>query len=77
MHNTHTPSNQDFLWGVATSGYQSEGGYNGTGQPQNNWSLWEQQGKVMQTGNASAFWHRYEDDFQTCQKLGLNAFRLG
>jgi beta-glucosidase len=77
MHNTQTSSSQDFLWGVATSGYQSEGGYNGTGQPQNNWSLWEQQGKVMQTGTAAEFWHRYEDDFQTCQKLGLNAFRLG
>ena len=27
-----------FLWGVATSAYQSEGGYNGPGQPQTNWA---------------------------------------
>jgi beta-glucosidase len=74
---THTFSEQNFLWGVATCGYQSEGGYNSPGQPQNNWSKWEHQGKVMPTGNAAAFWTRYQDDFKTCQNLGLNAFRLG
>lgn len=68
---------QSFLWGVATSGYQSEGGYNGVGQPQNNWSESEQKGKVMRTGNASEFWTRYQEDFQTCRNLGLNSFRLG
>lgn len=66
-----------FLWGVATSGYQSEGGFNGPGQPQNNWSLSEQQGTVMPTGPASEFWTRYAADFRTCKKMGLNAFRLG
>jgi beta-glucosidase len=65
-----------FLWGVATSGYQSEGGYNGPGQPQNNWSQVEQTGEVMRTGAAADFWQRYDEDFQACQKLGLNAFRL-
>lgn len=74
---TSKQPNTAFLWGVATSGYQSEGGYNGTGQPQNNWSIWEQQGKVMPTGTATEFWNRYEQDFQTCQRLGLNSFRLG
>jgi beta-glucosidase/6-phospho-beta-glucosidase/beta-galactosidase len=72
-----TISNADFLWGVATSGYQSEGGYNQPGQPQNNWSVWEQQGKVMRTKSATEFWTRYEEDFKNCQQLGLNAFRLG
>ncbi|SKB15736.1 Beta-glucosidase/6-phospho-beta-glucosidase/beta-galactosidase [Planktothrix sp. PCC 11201] len=66
----------NFLWGVATSGYQSEGGYNGVGQPQNNWSESEQKGKVMRTGNASEFWTRYQEDFSNCQELGLNSFRL-
>lgn len=67
----------NFLWGVATSGYQSEGGYNGVGQPQNNWSDSERKGKVMRTGNASEFWTRYPEDFFRCQQLGLNSFRLG
>lgn len=67
---------QSFLWGVATSGYQSEGGYNGPDQPQNNWSHSEAQGAVMQTGSAAEFWSRYREDFQLCQRIGLNAFRL-
>ena len=68
---------ETFLWGVATSGYQSEGGYNGPGQPQNNWSRSEAKGAVMHTGKAAEFWTRYEEDFQTCQGMGLNSFRLG
>jgi beta-glucosidase len=67
----------DFLWGVATSGYQSEGGFNGLGQPQNNWSLAEQRGTVMPTGAAAEFWTHYEADFRVCRRLGLNSFRLG
>ncbi|MBE9167257.1 glycoside hydrolase family 1 protein [Pleurocapsales cyanobacterium LEGE 06147] len=70
-------STETFLWGVATSGYQSEGGYNGSGQPKNNWFESERQGKVMRTGAAAQFWTRYEEDFQTCQNLGLNSFRFG
>lgn len=31
----------------------------------------------MRTGAATDFWTRYEEDFQTCQKMGLNAFRMG
>ena len=53
----------DFLWGVASSGYQCEGGYNGPGQPQNNWAESETQDRVMRTGQAADFWHRYEQDF--------------
>lgn len=72
-HATTTP----FLWGVATSGYQSEGGYNRAGEPQNNWSLSEHEGEVMLTKESSSFWTHYLEDFQTCQSLGLNAFRMG
>ncbi|HEY9696828.1 MAG TPA: family 1 glycosylhydrolase [Trichocoleus sp.] len=74
---TSFQSTDSFLWGVATSGYQSEGGYNGSGQPQNNWSWSEAKGSVMRTGSATEFWTRYQEDFQLCQQLGLNAFRLG
>ncbi len=68
---------QPFLWGVATSPYQSEGGYNGPGQPQTNWALAEKGRDVMPIGNAAEFWSRYGEDFQRCRGLGLNAFRLG
>ena len=65
-----------FLAGVATSGYQSEGGYNGPGQPQNNWAEHELSGKVARTGLATDFWNRYREDFELCRGIGLNAFRL-
>lgn len=77
---THTKlsySPDPFLWGVATSGYQSEGGFNGPQQPQNNWAQAEQRGSVMTTGAAAEFWSRYPEDFQNCRDIGLNAFRLG
>jgi beta-glucosidase/6-phospho-beta-glucosidase/beta-galactosidase len=69
-------SSEQFLWGVSTSGYQHEGGYNGKDRPCNNWALWERQHRVESTGAAAEFWHRYETDFQNCQSMGLNAFRL-
>jgi beta-glucosidase len=67
---------EDFLWGVASSGYQCEGGYNGPGQPQNNWTDDEAKGRVMRTGSAADFWNRYQEDFARCRAMGLNAFRL-
>ena len=36
----------DFLFGVATAGFQVEGGFNGPGEPANNWLAWEQVGRV-------------------------------
>lgn len=66
----------DFLWGVASSGYQCEGGYNGPGQPQNNWATAEMSDRVLRTGAAADFWNRYEEDFARAQAMGLSAFRL-
>ena len=68
--------NREFLWGVASSGYQCEGGYNGAGQPHNNWADLEAKQRVMRTGIAVDFWNRYEEDFARCRAMGLNAFRL-
>jgi len=67
----------DFLWGVATSAYQAEGGYNGPGQPVTNWADAEGRGDVAVVGAAADFWNRYEEDFARCRELGLKAFRLG
>ncbi|MFA7344354.1 MAG: family 1 glycosylhydrolase [Terrimicrobiaceae bacterium] len=66
----------EFLVGVATSGYQCEGGFNGPGQPRNNWAAHEIAGKVARTGAATDFWNRYREDFELCRGMGLNAFRL-
>ena len=67
----------EFLWGVATSAYQSEGGYNGAGEPQTNWAEAERCGDVAPVGRAVDFWSRYAEDFRLARRLGLNAFRLG
>lgn len=67
---------QHFLWGVATSGYQSEGGYNGPCQPLNNWAWSERSGDIPPSGRSADFWNRAQDDFIQCANLGLNAFRL-
>ncbi len=65
-----------FLWGVSTSGYQSEGGFNGEGEPQNNWAAVEHAGRVQRTGHASEFWTRYESYFALARGMGCTAFRL-
>ncbi len=67
----------DFLFGVATAGYQAEGGFNGEGDPKNNWYGWEGRNGRDATGKASDFWNQYRADFDRAQWMGLNAFRLG
>lgn len=71
----HVP--RHFLWGVATSAYQSEGGYNGPGQPRTNWADAEERKRVMRTGAGLGFWENYTEDFERCRRMGLKAFRLG
>jgi beta-glucosidase len=63
-----------FLLGVATSGYQSEGGETNT-----NWNVWEKKypATVEPVGRAVDFWHRYPEDMARAARMGLNAFRLG
>jgi len=68
---------QKFLWGVSCSPYQHEGGYNGEGQPRNNWYDWEVAGKVETSGRAVDFWNRYEEDFDRAEMMGLSSYRLG
>ena len=68
---------EKFLWGVSSCAYQHEGGYNGEGQPQNNWAAWERSGKVARSGRSVDFWNRYEEDFDRAEMIGLTGFRLG
>jgi beta-glucosidase len=66
-----------FLFGVATAGFQIEGGYNGPGQPANNWLAWEHAGRVEPSGNAVGFWERPEEALDRAAALGCDSFRLG
>ncbi|HBN08353.1 MAG TPA: hypothetical protein DD435_06820 [Cyanobacteria bacterium UBA8530] len=67
---TSFPSN--FLWGVATAGYQYEGG-----DTTSNWAVWEKEKKTAQPiGLADDSWRRYEEDLDLARNLGLNSYRL-
>ena len=66
----------DFRFGVATAGFQVEGGFNGPGEPANNWAAWERAGRVEPSGSAVGFWDRYEELLDRAAAMGLDAFRL-
>jgi beta-glucosidase len=67
---------EGFAIGVATSGYQVEGGFNGEGEPHNNWSGWEGTGRAARSGMACDFWRRPEEALDRAAAIGCNAFRL-
>jgi beta-glucosidase len=67
---------EDFLFGVANSAYQVEGGFNGAGQPLNNWFEFEDFGKAARSGEAIRFWTDYPEQVERAARLGLNAFRM-
>jgi beta-glucosidase/6-phospho-beta-glucosidase/beta-galactosidase len=65
-----------FLFGVATAGFQVEGGFNGPGDPANNWLAWEQVGRVEPSGNGVGFFERPEEALDRAAGLGCDSFRL-
>ncbi|MEW6154587.1 MAG: family 1 glycosylhydrolase [Actinomycetota bacterium] len=65
-----------FRLGVAMSGGQTEGGFNGPGQPANNWWDWEQQGRVPRAGPALELWSRYEHVLDRAVAAGCGTVRL-
>jgi len=67
---------EGFAAGVATSGYQIEGGFNGEGEPHNNWSGWEATGRAARSGLACDFWRRPAEALDRAAAIGCNAFRL-
>ncbi len=70
------PLPDDFLFGVATAGFQIEGGFNGPGEPRNNWFGFEASGRVVPSGDALRFWNDYESHLDRAVAAGCNAFRF-
>jgi len=66
----------EFRFGVATAGFQVEGGFNGEGEPANNWVGWEVAGKVERSGVALSFWTDYEAHLDRAVAAGCDAYRL-
>lgn len=70
----------DFRWGTATASYQIEGAVHEDGRGE---SIWDRfcatPGKVLNNENgdvACDHYHRYREDIQLMQELGLNAYRF-
>ena len=67
------PLPDDFLWGVATSGFQSEGS-----SPDSNWRRYSDSGRTHDAiGNSVDFRHRYTEDITRAANLGVDVFRFG
>jgi beta-glucosidase/6-phospho-beta-glucosidase/beta-galactosidase len=66
----------EFRFGVATSGFQVEGGFNGPGEPANNWLGWERMGRVEPSGLACDVWAHPEPALDRAAACGADLFRL-
>ena len=66
------PLGPDFEWGVATSGFQSEGP-----PPDSNWTRYVAGGGTHDPyGSGPDFRHRYAEDIERAKQLGVNVFRF-
>ena len=65
-----------FLFGVATAGFQIEGGFNGPAEPSNNWATWERDGAIEASGSATGFYDDFEMQLELAAGIGLSSFRL-
>jgi len=63
----------EFLWGVASSGFQAEG-YS----PDSNWRRYAESGQAADPiGNSVDFLHRYKSDIKLARKMGVEVYRVG
>lgn len=69
-----------FLFGVATSAYQNEGAYLEDGKSLNNWDVFSlSPGHINNDDDgfiANDHYHRYMQDIEIIQSLGVDAYRL-
>ena len=68
-----SPLGPEFMWGVSSSGFQSEGF-----APDSNWRRYVDAGKTEDRyGNSVDFVHRYADDIALAKDLGTTVYRTG
>lgn len=68
----HTAFPADFIWGVSSSGFQSEGG-----DLDSNWNRLHQKPDSDPVGLSVDFRHRYAGDIKLAHDLGVNTYRIG
>lgn len=71
------PFPDDFRWGVATSAYQIEGGWNQDRKGPSIWDTFAHQGRMSESGDiACDHYHRWAEDVELLAELGVNAYRF-
>ena len=69
-----------FLWGCATSSYQIEGAVDADGRGASIWDRFCQRPGAIRDGSSGAVacdhYHRWEEDLDLMQRLGVNAYRF-
>jgi len=71
---------KDFVWGAATASFQIEGGAFEDGKGLSTWDVFCERGDKVYQGHtgetACDHYHRYEEDLDLMQELGLKAYRF-
>jgi beta-glucosidase len=70
----------DFLWGVSTSAYQIEGAADADGRVPSIWDTFSATPGKIRDGSTGAVacdhYHRWEEDLDLAQSMGLNSYRF-
>lgn len=65
-----------FRTGVALWGYEDDGGFNGTGQPANNWVTWALTGRVAPSPSGADLWRHAGEILDGAAAAGADGFCL-
>ena len=71
---------EDFLWGVASSAYQVEGGWDEGGKGLSNWDVWTQDPGNTEDHStwqvAADSFNKYREDVQLVADMGVGVYRV-
>ena len=71
---------EGFIWGVASSAYQVEGGWNLDGKGLSNWDVWTQDPSHISDQSsgqmAADSFHKYKEDVKLIAEMGLDFYRV-
>ena len=71
---------KDFVWGCASSAYQTEGAWKEDGKGPSIWDTFcHEEGHILGgfTGDeACDFYHRYKEDIAIMKQMGVKAYRF-